>query len=135
MDVNLDVVVGGTETKEITVANCGFESGRSPEIERLGGLHVVMAVKKDGGLTGSFQGFRVDQRVEICRHDLNVFEAGRAEVAGNPIGAALDIGFVFALGANTGDAQKFAEFRKMLVTGSVNKVSKIHETSSGGMSS
>jgi len=66
--------------------------------------------------------------------DLDAFEARRAEVAGNPIGAALDIGFVFALGANTGDAQKFVQFRKMLVTVSVNKVSKIHERSSGGMS-
>jgi hypothetical protein len=71
--------------------------------------------------------------VEICRDDLNVFEAGQAEVAGNPIGAALDIGFVFALGANTGDAQKFAKLRKVLVTGSVNKVSKIHERPSGDM--
>src|SRR5258708_10507720 len=126
VDVNLALVVGGTATEEITVANCGFESGRSPEIERLGGVHGVMAVKKDGGLARSFQRFRVDQRVEICRDDLNVFEAGRAEVAGNPIGAALDIGFVFTLGANAGDAQEFAKLRKVLVTGRVNKVSKIH---------
>src|SRR5260370_28062689 len=94
-----------------------------------------MAVKKDGGLARSFQRFRVDQRVEICWEDLELFEARRAEVAGNPIGAALDIGFVFALGANTGDAQKFAEFRKMLVPGSVNKVSKIHERPSGDIES
>src|SRR5260370_14952615 len=72
VDVNLALVVGGTATEEITVANCGFESGRGPEIERLGRLHVVMAVKKDGGLTGSFQGFRVDQRGESCGDELNV---------------------------------------------------------------
>src|SRR5260370_12254422 len=127
MDVDLAFIVGGATTEKIAVANSGFECRGGPKIKRLGRLHVVMAVKKDGGLAGRFQGFRVDQRMEICGDDLDVFEARRAEVADNPVGAALDIGFVFALGANARDAQKLAQVSQMLLAGTVNKVSKIHE--------
>jgi len=90
-----------------------------------------MPVEKDGGLAGSLQGFRVDEGMEICWDDLDVFETSGAEMVGDPARAALDIGFVLALGADTGNAQKFGQFSEMLVTGSVNKVSKIHERSSG----
>jgi len=120
-DVHLALVVGGTATRRDTAAKCGFESA-GPEIERLGGLPVVMAVKKDGGLARSFQRFRVDQRVEIWSGRSQVLKPP-AEVAGNPIGAALDIGFVFALGANMG-MRRNRKAPPMLVTGSVNKVSK-----------
>src|SRR5260370_41996013 len=100
MDVDLAFIVGGATTEKIAVANSGFECRGGPKIKRLGRLHVVMAVKKDGGLAGRFQGFRVNQRMETGGGDLDVFEARRAEGAGSRVCAPRDIGVVFALGAN-----------------------------------
>ena len=54
MDVDLAFVVGGAAAEEIAIANRGFKGGRSPKIERLGGLNIVMAIKEDGGFAGSF---------------------------------------------------------------------------------
>ena len=105
MDVDLSFVVGGATAEKVAVANGGLEGRRGPEIKRLGRLHVVMAIKKNGGLAGSFQRFRIDERVEGSGNDLDVLEAGSAKTAGDPVGAALDIRFVFALCADAGDAQ------------------------------
>jgi len=60
-------------------------------------------------------------------NDFNFFKSGGAQFFGNPIGGALDIRLVLALGADTGDAQKFAEFGEMLLVVVFNKVSKIHK--------
>ena len=46
--------------------------------------------------------------------------------------AALDIRLVFALGADTGDSQKFAEFRQMLIAITFYKFSKVRHEALGG---
>src|SRR4029077_7331561 len=104
MDMNLALVIGSATAEEIAVADGGFESGRGPQFERLGGLDVLVAVKKNGGLSGSFEGLRIDERMQIGRDDFNRFKTSSAEFVGNPAGAAFDIGLVFALGTDTGDA-------------------------------
>ena len=73
--------------------------------ERLGRLHVIVSVKKNGWLAGSFQRFRVNERVEGSGNDLYMLETSSAKIAGNPVRAALDIRFVLALGADAGDTQ------------------------------
>ena len=75
MDVDLALVIGGAAAEEIAIANRGFEGGRSPKIERLGGLNIVMAIKEDGGFAGSFERFGIDERMEICRNNLDFLEA------------------------------------------------------------
>src|SRR6267378_2433787 len=100
VDMHLALVVGGAATEEIAVAHGGFESRSGPEIERLGGLHVVVAVEKDRGFAGSFERFRVDERVQICRDNFDRFESSSAEIVCDPTGATLDIRLVFALGAD-----------------------------------
>jgi len=86
-----------------------------------------MSVKENGGLAEGLQGFRVDERVESCGDNFNLFETGGTEIAGYPTRAALDIGLVLALGADAGNAQKLKQFREMLVAATINKVSKIHK--------
>jgi hypothetical protein len=72
--------------------------------------------------------------VEIGWDNLHVIESGGAEMIGDPPCAAFDIGLVLALGADAGNAQKFAKLRQMLVARRVNKVGKIHKRPSGDMS-
>ena len=106
VDMDLAFVVGGAAAEEIAAANGGLEGRRGPQIERLGGLNVVMAVEKDGGLAGRVQRFRVDQRMQLGRNDFDVGESGAAEPFGNPLGGALDVRLVLALRADAGNAQE-----------------------------
>src|SRR5882672_3328114 len=129
--MNLALVVGGAATEEIAIADGGFEGRSGPEIERLGGLHVVVAVEKDRGFAGSFERFRVDEGVKICRDDFNRFKSRSAEIVRDPAGAALDVRLVFALGADAGNAQEFAKLRQVLVAATFDKFSKVHKGPSG----
>ena len=115
VDVHLAFVVGGAAAEEIAVADGGLESGSGPKIERLGGLHVIVAVEKDGGLAGRVQRFAVDQGMHFRGHDFDVFEARGAELFRDPMRGALDVGLVFALGADAGNAQEFFQFVQMSV--------------------
>ena len=108
MDVDLAFIIGGAAAEKIAVANGGFEGWRGPEVERLGGLHIVVAVEEDGGLAGSFKRFGIDQRMEICRNDFDFLETSGAKIIRDPASGAFDIWFVFAFRADAGDSQKFA---------------------------
>jgi len=132
MDVDLAFVIGGAASKEIAIANGGFEGWRSPEIERFRGLHVVVAVEQDSGLARSFERFGVDERMEIRGNDFNFLKTGSAKIVGDPASRAFDVRFVFALGADTGDSQKFAEFRQMVVAITFYKFSKVRHGAPGG---
>src|SRR6266436_1471867 len=122
--MHLAFVVGGAAAEEIAVAHGGFESGSGPEIERLGGLHVVVAIEKNRGFAGSFERFRVDEGVQIGRNNFNRFKARGAEIIRDPAGAALDIRLMFALGADAGNAQEFAKLRQMLVATTFDKLDR-----------
>ena len=132
--MDLALVVGGTTSKEVAVSNGGFERGRSPEIERLGRLHVIVAVKEDGGFARSFQRFRIDEWVEIRGYDLNRFKSGGAQVIGHPARTSFDVRLVLALSADARDSQEFTKLRQVLVAAPFNKFSKIHKRPSGDMS-
>jgi hypothetical protein len=134
VNVDLAFVVGGAAAEKVAVADCWFEGGRSPEVEGLGGLNVVMTVKKDGRLAGDLQRFSVDERMETRRNDFNRIKSSGAELVGDPAGGALDVGLVFALGADAGNTQKFAQFAKMLVAATFDKFSKVRIGSQGNES-
>src|SRR5208282_3522949 len=109
MNVDLAFVIGGATAEDIAVANGGFEGGRSPKIERFRGLHIVVAVKEDSGLAGSFERFSIYERMEIGRNNFDFLEAGGAKIVRDPASGAFDVRFVFGLGADAGDSQKFAQ--------------------------
>ena len=48
---HLALVVTGAAAIEVAVALCWLEGRRKPLVVRIGGLHIVVAVKKRGGLT------------------------------------------------------------------------------------
>jgi hypothetical protein len=47
-------------------------------------------------------------------------------VVGNPAGAALDVRFMLAFGADAWDAQEFVKFGEMLIARTVNHINKVH---------
>ncbi len=116
MDVDLAFVVGSAASVNVAVANGRFESGSGPKVERLGGLNVVVAVKKDGGLAGRVERFGVNKWMQRRGNDFNRFKSGGTKIVSNPTSSALDVGLVFGFGADAGDAKKFVQFRKMLIT-------------------
>src|SRR5215467_2612379 len=126
MDVDLAFVVGGAASEEIAVADGGFKRWRGPEVERLGWLHVVVAVKKDRGLTRSLKGLGIDERMQAGGNGLNGLEPRCAQMVADPASGALDVRLVLALCADTGDSQKFAQLGQVLFTATFYKFSKVH---------
>src|SRR5579859_1010722 len=135
MDVHLAFVVRGPAAEEIAGAHGGFECGGSPKIKRFRRLHVVVAIKEDGGLAGSFERFGIDERMEIRRNDFDLLETGSAKIVGHPASRAFDVRLVFALCAHAGDSQEFAQLCQMLVAIAFYKFSKVHKRSSRGYES
>src|SRR5258708_14025918 len=134
MEVHLAFVVGSAAAEEISIADGGFERGRSPKLERLGRLNIIVPVKKNRRLARRFERFGIDERMEICRDDFNRFESCSGEMVRYPASGPLDIRLVFALGADTGNAEKFGKFREMLFAATLYKFSKVHVGRSEEMS-
>jgi len=131
MDVHLAFVVGGAAAVDVAVADFGLKSGRGPEIKWLSGLHVIVAVEKNGGLAGRFEGFGVNERMELGGNNFDGFESREAQVIGDPSGAAFDVGLVLAFGADGRDAEKFAKFFEVLLTAAFYEFRKSHQGPSG----
>src|SRR5580700_10115712 len=126
MDVNLAFVVGGAAAVEIAVAGFGNKRRGCPEIHRVGRLNVIVSVEKYCRLAGSFEGFRINQRIQTGGNDLDSFETGRAKMIGNPIGSALDVRLVLAFRADGWDAKEIAQLVKMLLALTFDNFSKVH---------
>src|SRR5258708_3105109 len=109
MNVHLSLVVGSAAAEEISVSHRRFESGRGPELKRLGGLHVRVTVEEDRWLARCFERFGVDERMEICGRNFDGFHAARAELVCHPLRGPLDIRLVFTFGADAWNAQQLLE--------------------------
>ena len=98
-----------TSPLEGSLVNSGLERRRSPEIERVGGLHVVVSVEQHVRhiWIALLPVVRHDHGVTACRHNFgfgeaDVFKRRRAPFGG--LEAARLVGWV---GRNAVDAQKF----------------------------
>jgi hypothetical protein len=129
--VNLAFVVCGAAAIEIAVTRFGKKRRRGPEIQRIGGLNIIVSVEKDRGLAGSFEGFRVNERIETGGNDLDRFETGGAEMVGDPTGGAFDVRFMLAFRAYRWDAKEIAQLVKMLLALTFDNFSKVHGQASG----
>ncbi len=76
------------------VADDRLERRRLPQVERVDGLDVVVAVDEDGRGAGGVEPVGVDDRVAAGLGDLDVLEAGGAQLAGEPLGRAPAVGRV-----------------------------------------
>src|SRR6202022_4258363 len=106
VNMHLALVVGGASAEKFSVADGRFEGRRSPQLQRLGGLHIVVTIKEDRGFTGGFQRFGVYQRMQTSRNDFNRFKASGAQILGHPPRAVLHVLLVLGFRADAGDAQE-----------------------------
>jgi hypothetical protein len=126
VDMNLALVVGRAATIDVAVADGGLKGGRSPKVQRLGGLDIIVAIKKDGRFAGSFEGFGINERVEIGGDNLDGFEARGTKAIGNPVGAAFDVAFMFAFGTDRRNTEEIVKLVQMLLAATFDKFSKVH---------
>ena len=126
VDVHLALVVGGAAAIQISAANRGFKCRRGPQVQRLGRLHIVMPVEKDGRLAGRAQRFAVDQRMHLRRHDFDVVEARRAQLFGDPFRGALDVRLVLGLRADARNPQKFVELVQVFFALGIDVFGQVH---------
>jgi hypothetical protein len=64
--------------------------------------------------------------VKIGGDDFDLFETRGAKAIGNPVGAALDIGFMFAFGTDRRNAEEIVKLVQMLLAATFDKFSKVH---------
>ena len=123
--LHLAFVVGGAAVKILPSRTVESKRGRGPEDRGSSAGCVVVSVEKDGGLARGLERFRIHQGVKIRWNDVNRFKSGGSELPGGPACSALDVRFVLALGADAGDAKKFAQFRQMLIAATLYKFCKV----------
>lgn len=89
----------------------GLEGGMFPGFDGVDRLYVVVAVEEEGGFVGGLEPVGVDAGVTVVGavEDLDVVEADFGEVAGEPLGAGLDVFAVLGLGGDGGEGDQFGE--------------------------
>ncbi len=80
-----------------------------PLLQRVGRLHVVVAVHDDGRLVGGGDVLGVDEGVAVGLDDLGVLHPDAVEVVGEPLGGPFHLVVVGGVGADRRDAQKLFE--------------------------
>jgi len=80
------------------------------------GLHVIVAVEKDGRFARGFERFRVDEAVQIGRNNFNRFKARGAEIVRDHERAPRSIsGLCSLLALTLGMRKSSAKLRQMLI--------------------
>ncbi len=107
---DLALVVGGTAGVELAVTDGGFKRGGGPAVERVGGLHVVVAIKQNAlGCVGGHEcvgGFGKHNGVAtIGRVGFNR-EAQLFAVVTYPRCGAIDLGLKGGVGADAGNGKQ-----------------------------
>jgi hypothetical protein len=104
--VHLPFVVARAAGIDVAIAKRGLKRRSVPFLERIGWLHVIVAIAKHGRLAGSVEPIGIDQRVARGGNDFNMFETGAAEARSNEFGGADHVGFVIGICADARDPQE-----------------------------
>ena len=105
----LPLVVGRAARDDVAVFDDGLERRALPQVERVGRLHVVVAVDEDRrGVVGDVV-LGVDDGVAARLHHVHLLHADAAEVGGEPLGGAARVVVVVGVGGDRGDAEPVGE--------------------------
>src|SRR5262249_52575257 len=94
---------------DVSIANRGLERGRVPLAERVGRLHVVVAVNQDRRRAGDRFGLRVNDGMAGRFTQLGL-QTQPAELSGDPLGGAADVLAMLAVAADAGNPEQVAQF-------------------------
>ena len=97
------LVVGDTTAVEPPVAQRRGPRRAGPFLERIGWLHVVVAVDQHGAMARCAQPLAVDDRMAAGRNRAHLERPGRRHLGGHPARRPVDVGAVRRVGADAGD--------------------------------
>ena len=103
------LVVGGAATIDLALADDGFKGGGSPEIQRVGRLHVVVAVKDDVRPFLRTTAAAEHDRVEGSRNDFDL-EARLLEQPADMLPGAVHPRLESRVGGHAGMLHVFGQF-------------------------
>jgi hypothetical protein len=104
--IHLTLIVGGAAAVEIAVAEGRLERRARPQLERIGGLHVIVSIAQDGGLAECMKPVGIYQRMFGGGDDFDVLHPNDAQALGHKFGGAADIALMFRQRAHAGDTQE-----------------------------
>ena len=114
LDVDLALVVAGAARVDVVAAHFGLERRRLPLVQRIGRLHVVVAVEQERRLARRAQPFRVDQRIALAFDQFGDGHPGRAQFVDGEFGRAPDVRLVLGKRADAGNAEEgFQSFQEV----------------------
>src|SRR5262249_38268614 len=102
----LAFVVHRTARVDILVTLGGLKGRRSPLVERIRRLDVVMRVTQHRRLVWCVQPVGIDQRMSLGGDDLHVFHTSGAQAASDELSSATNVIFVLGRGAHAGNAEQ-----------------------------
>ena len=103
---HLALVVDRAAGVEIAVALGGLEGRREPLVERVGRLHIVVAVDEHGRLAGGMQPVGIDQRMAFGLNQARVLHADALELGEQRLGGFAAVGRVLGQRGDGGNAQQ-----------------------------
>src|SRR5262249_27772886 len=104
-------VVASAPGEQIISADGGFKWRRGPLVQRIGGLHVVMAINEHSSMSGRPPPRGVNQRMPTGRNDSSVLQTDLAQVCRKPVRAFFNVAGVTRLRADRGEPKKGLQFR------------------------
>src|ERR1019366_2965080 len=102
--VHLAFIVRRAASVNVAVAHGRLEGRAVPFFQRIGRLHVVVAVAQHGGVAGRVHPIRIDERMLGGGDDLDILHAYVTQAVGDETRGALDIVAVLGQRADAGNA-------------------------------
>ncbi len=122
---DLALVIGRAACVDLSVADSRLEWRRFPELERIDGLHVVVAVEEDGRRTLGAEPVAIDDRVAGRFDEPDVVETDAAHLVCRPFGAAPDVAGVLRQRTDARNRQVRLQLFDVAVTVGVDEVDDI----------
>ena len=115
VDDELALVVAGAPRVEPSVSHRRLERRARPQLDRVLGLHVVMAINEDRRLSGRSQPLSVDDGMALGLEDLGSRAAGTIEARLDPGGSAFDFPGAGRIGRNRRNPKDFHQLVQVAV--------------------
>ena len=119
---DLSLVVGGAARVDLVLAHGRFERRRIPEIDRVHGLDVVVAVEQDRRRPGRVQPIAIDDRIAGRVEQPHMLEADALHVIGAPLGCAPHVCLMLRKRADARDREVLLELVNVAITLQVDVV-------------
>ena len=107
---HLALVVHRAAGVEVAVALRRLEGRREPLVQRIGRLHIVVAVKEHGRLARGMQPVGIDQRMTVGFDQPHVLHADAGQLGGQRLGGAAAIALVLGQRGDGRNAQQVLQF-------------------------